>query len=185
MRVLAIIVLFATVEVDSLVTILFVQFSIMSIYGRFVIGEVKRYRSERGHHESRKEDILPSIAHVCVFAILSSASFGWLYYAHINPALGGGQSQTVEIIVVDAITSKSLEDMGFSVSPSFKAELVHEDKNQVIASVGSKTVQLSKASLAGVKVFTTDSSDLEQYAKRIWDQLTNKWRDVRVGVNSS
>ena len=53
-RVLAIIVLFATVEVDSLVTILFVQFLVMSIYGRFVIRVVKRYRSERGHYERRK-----------------------------------------------------------------------------------------------------------------------------------
>ena len=185
MRVLAIIVLFATVEVDSLVTILFVQFSAMSIYGRIVIGVVKRYRSERGHYESRKEDILPSIVHVCVFAILSSASFGWLHYGHINPGMGGGQSQRVEIVVADAFMTKSLEDMGFAVSPSFKADLVHEDKDQVIVSVGSKTVQLSRASLAGVKVFSTESSDLEQYAKRIWDELTNNWKDVRSGINKA
>ena len=185
MRVLAIIVLFATVEVDSLVTILFVQFSAMSIYGRIVIGVITRYRSERGVYGSRKEDILPSIAHVCVFAILSSASFGWLHYGHINPGLGGGQSQSVEVVVADAIMTKSLEDMGFAVSPSFKADLVHEDKDQVIVSVGSKTVQLSRASLAGVKVFSTESAGLEQYAKRIWDELTDMWNGVRFGVNKS
>ncbi len=184
-RVLSIIVLFSTIEVNSLVTILFVQFSVMSIYGRFVIGVVKGYRSERRHHGSRKEDILPSIAHVCVFAILSSAAFAWLHYGHINPGLGGGQSQSVEIIVADAIMSKSLEDMGFAVSPSFKADLVHEDKDQVIVSVGSKTVQLSKASIAGVKVFTADSSGLERYARRIWDELTSRWKDVQVDVNNS
>ena len=81
--------------------------------------------------------------------------------------------------------SKHLEDMGFAVSPSFKADLVHEDKDQIVVSVGSKTVQLSRGSIAGVKVFSTESSGLEQYAKRIWDELMNKWKDVRIGVNKS
>ena len=183
MTVLAIFVFFATVEVDSLVMILFVHFSAMSIYGRFVIRLVEDYRRGRTPYESDREEISRSITHVCLFALLSSASFGWLQYGHIDSSLGGGQTQAVEIVVVDSNMSKSLEDMGFSVNPSFKADLVHEDENQVIVSAGSKTVQLARTSIAGVQVFSADSFGLGLYVKRIWDELRKKWGEFHFSLN--
>ena len=109
--VVAIVVFFLTIDVDSLAMILFFHFLVISIYGRFAFRVAKRYQEYGSEYES----ISRAIMHVGAFVLLSSTSFGWLQYGHVTSSLGGGQGQSVEVLVVDASVSKGLESMGFEV----------------------------------------------------------------------
>ena len=181
-RLLAIIVFFITIELNSLGMMLFVHFFAMSIYGRFVFRLLKRYQREKGEYGAEGENLSRMIVHIGVFILLSSTSFGWLQYGHIAPNLGGGQSQTVEVVVVETTVSKSLATMGFSVKPTLKAQLLHEDEGNVFIGVGDKTVQLSRGAIGDVQVFAANSSGWGVYAKRIWAEIRAKWEGIRFTI---
>ena len=183
MRALLIVVFFITVELDSRAMILFAQFLVMSIYGRFVVRVVMEDQDERKVPGNKTEEMSRSIAHVCAFAFLSAIAFGWLQYGQIHAGVGGGSAKEVEIAIVDKNTSERLEEMGFSVSPSFKGDLIYEDEGKIIVSTGRKTIEITNASIGGVQVFSAGSSGLELYAKSIWDEVKNKWRRLGLGTD--
>ena len=185
MWVLAILVFFATIEIESVAMILFLHFLVLSLYGKFVLRQAAAYWRDGERSESRREDFLQTVSHVFSFVLLSCASFGWLQYGQINPSFGGGVTRTVEMVVVDPNTTKNLENLGFSVRPSFRADVIHEMEDKIFVRVGSKTIQLYRPAIAGVQVLSTDSFGLGLYAKRILDEIMKKWEDVRLGVNSS
>ena len=49
------------------------------------------------------------------------------HYEHIRPAFGGGRHQAVEIMLNDPSIRNGLKDMGLDVTPSLKADLIHEN----------------------------------------------------------
>lgn len=140
-------------------------------------------QDERKVPGNKTEEMSRSIAHVCAFAFLSAIAFGWLQYGQIHAGVGGGSAKEVEIAIVDKNTSERLEEMGFSVSPSFKGDLIYEDEGKIIVSTGRKTIEITNASIGGVQVFSAGSSGLELYAKSIWDEVKNKWRRLGLGTD--
>ena len=169
--VLAIIVFFLTIDVDSLAMILFFHFLVISIYGRFALRVARRYQEYGNKYGS----ISRSIMHIGAFALLSSTSFGWLQYGHITSGLGGGQRQAVEVVVVDASVSESLESMGFDVQPSFNAELIHRSESKVFFGIGNRVVQLPRDAIGGVQVLEAGSSGWGGYAKKILAEVRAIW----------
>ena len=105
--VLAIGLFFATMGVDVLGMVVFFHFLAMSIYGRFLLQWAKQYKNRKKSRDNENH-LVRGVVHIVVLILLSSTSFGWLQYGNIGPHLGGGQSQSVEIMVVDARTLESL-----------------------------------------------------------------------------
>ena len=54
---------------------------------------------------------------------------------------------------------------------------------RVLVSVGRKAIEITKASIGGVQVFSAGSSGLELYAGSIWDEVKNKWRRLGLGTD--
>ena len=185
MRILAILVFFATIEVKSIAMTLFLHFLVLSLYGKFVLRNAKIYWRDRESRENRREEFLQIISHVFSFVFLSCASFGWLQYGQINPNFGGGLARSVEMAVADPNTTKNLENLGFSVRPSFRADVIHEVEDKIFVRVGGKTIQLYRPAVAGVQVLSTESYGLGLYGKRIWDEIVKNWEDILLGVKSS
>ena len=175
--VLAIVLFFVTMGVDVLGMIVFFHFLAMSIYGRFILQWAKQYK-RRKESRDNENDLARGVVHVVVLIVLSSTSFGWLQYGNIGPHLGGGQSQSVEILVVDPRTVESLQAMGLPAKPIFKAELIHEDEERVFVGVGARTVQLSREAIAGVRVFSAGPFGWGAYANRIWSRVLRKWEEI-------
>ena len=169
--VVAIVLFFLTIDVDSLAMILFFHFVVISIYARFAFRVAKRYQ-ERG---SEYESISKAMMHVGAFVLLSSTSFGLLQYGHVTSRLGGGQGQSVEVLVVDASVSKGLESMGFEVQPSLKAELIHRSERKVFIGVGNRIVALPRDAIGGVQVSDAGSSGWEVYAGKILAEVRATW----------
>ena len=168
---IAIAVFFLTIGVGSLAMILFFHFLAISIYGAFAFRVARQYQKYGKEHGS----ISRVIMHVGAFFILSSMSFGWLQYGHIASSLGGGQIQTVELVVLDASVSKSLESLGFDVDPSFKAELIHISETKGFFFVGNKIVQLPRDVLEGVQILNAGSSGWGVYAEKVLEEVRATW----------
>ena len=185
MQVLAIAIFFMTIEIDSLVMILFLHFLLLTLYAKFVLRKVKLYWGERERHERQKEEFLQTASHVASFVLISCVSFGWLQYGHMNPVLGGGAARNVEIMLVDQETKKSMEELGLAANPSFRADVVHEDDKKIIAKVGDRTVRISKESVASVQVLSAGSFDLALYGKRILNEIVKQWDRLHSGIAGS
>ena len=179
--VLAIVLFFATMGVDALGMIVFFHFLVMSIYGRFILQRAKQHK-DRKKYGDNENHLAHGVVHIVVLIVLSSTSFGWLQYGKIGPHLGGGQSQSVEIVVVDVRTSERLQAMGLPAKPTLKAELIHEDEENVFVGVDTKTIQLPREVIAGVRVFSADSFGWGVYANRIWSGMLRKWEEMRNSV---
>ena len=181
MRVLAITLFFSTIEIDSLAMSLFIHLLVLTLYARFVLRKVKRYRSEREHSERKREDFLKTSSHVVSFLLLSCISFGWLQYGQIDPGFGGGKTRNVEMVVVDQNTTRNLKNLGILADPSFMAEVIHEDEYKIIAKVGGKTVSITRDAVAGVQVVSAGSFDLGLYGKRVLIEIVDQWEDLYSG----
>lgn len=185
MWVLAILVFFATIEIESIAMILFLHFLVLSLYGKFVLRKAKKYWRDREPSESRREAFLQTASHVISFFLLSCASFGWLQYGQINPSFGGGLTRAVEMVVIDPDTTKKLENLGFSVKPSLRADVIHEIEDKIFVRAGDKTIQLYRPAIGGVRVMSAGSFELGLYGKRILDEIKKTWEDVRLSVKGS
>ena len=78
----------------------------------------------------------------------------------MNPGFGGGAARNVELVVVDQATKKNMEELELSETPSFRADVVHEDDKKIIASVWDRTVGISIESVVNVQVLCPGSFDL-------------------------
>ncbi len=161
-RIVAIIVFFITINISSMTMIVFLHFITISIYVNLVTDSFERFRitSDRLTH---------NIISSAIFVLLSSASFGRLYYEHITPDFGGGQLQEVEIIVVDQTVRNSLEVMGFKVEPFLKAKLIYENQQEFIIDVEDQTIRLSRKTVAGFKVLPVEDSQIDTMKSYLLD----------------
>ena len=144
-RIAAIFIFFKTIPLASPTMIVFLNFLLMSLCINLVLDSFEKFGITG-------ERVLHAITYFTVVTILTSAPFGWLYYGNIKSAFGGGQSQAVEIIVTDQTISNGLKSMGFEVTPSLKANLIHQNQHEFIVDVKGKIFRLARTAIGAMKV---------------------------------
>ena len=150
-RAVGILVFFTTVTSDSPTMSVFVHFAIMSVYVNLVLDSFDRFKVT-------VDRLTYHIIYSAVFVLLSSSMFGLWHYEHIKSAFGGGQLQVVEIMIGDQTVRNGLMDMGFEVTPSLKANLLHENQQEFIVEIEGQTIRLSRKTVAGFKVLPAEDS---------------------------
>ena len=150
-RAVGILVFFTTVASDSPTMSVIVHFAIMSVYVNLVLESFDRFKITI-------DRLTFHIIYSAVFVLLSSSIFGLWHYEHIKPAFGGGQLQVVEIMIGDQTVRNGLMNMGFEVTPSLKANLVHENQQEFIVEIEGQTIRLSRKTVAGFKVLPVEDS---------------------------
>ena len=146
-----ILVFFATVTSDSPTISVLVHFAIMSVYVNLVLDSFDRFKIT-------VDRFTYHIMYSAFFVLLSSSLFGLWHYEHIKSAFGGGQLQVVEIMIGDQTVRSGLIDMGFEVTPSLKANLIHENQQEFILEVEGQTIRLSRKTVAAFKVLPVEDS---------------------------
>ncbi len=172
-RTVGVVIFFTTIDIPSPTMTVFFQIALISVYGIFILRLFKEFQSSG-------EEFTRTIIHSTIFVLLTSASFGWLQYAHIKSGFGGGQLQATEIIVVDQTVSKGLEEMGFEVTPTFKVNLVYEKQEELIVTVKDKTIRLSKTTIAGFQALSVEAGNWQTYFRDLKNKLEEAWARVRL-----
>ena len=175
-RIVGIVIFLTTISISSQTIIVFFHFSLISAYSNFALDSFK-------WSWDSKERFTQTIIHSIFLVLLSSALFGWLQYGHIKSGFGGGQLQPVEIKIVEKTVSKSLKEMGFEVTPSFKVNLVYENQQELILSTRGKTILLSKTAIAGIKVLSVKPGIWERYFGDLISKLQDAWSKFRLKGN--
>ena len=150
-RAVGILVFFTTVTSDSPTMSVFWHFAVMSVYVNFVLDSFDRFKIT-------VDRFTYHMIYSAVFVLLSSSMFGLWHYEHIRSAFGGGQLQVVEIMIGDQTVRNGLMNMGFEVTPSLKANLVHENQQEFIVEIEGQTIRLSRKTVAGFKVLPVEDS---------------------------
>ena len=141
----AILLFLITITLLSPTSIVLINFIVITFYANLVLDSMERFKIT-------VDTLVYDITYTLIFVLLFSAAFGAAHYEHITSAFGGGQLQPVEIIVADQTTREGLDAMGFRVTPLLKAELIHENHQELIVGVEGQTIRLPRKAISGIKV---------------------------------
>ena len=150
-KTLGIFVFFTTINFGTSTMLVFLHFAGISLYVNFVLDSLERFKITA--------DLLTyDMIYTAVLMLLLSTIFGVSHYGRIISVFGGGQLQRVEIMIDDQTVRNGLKDMGFEVTSSLKAELVHENHQEFIVDVEGQTIRLPRKIVAGIKMLPVEDS---------------------------
>lgn len=145
-------VFFITVRpIVSPTMLVFVNFVVISTFASLVLDSFERFKITTDH-------VTYSIIYTFVFILVFSTVFGKFHYGDISSTLGGGQPQPVEILIDDEAVWNGLKEMGFEVTPSLRAKLVHENQRELIFDLDGQTIRLPRKAIAGIKMLPVKDS---------------------------
>ena len=128
----------------------FFTFVALSAFFNLVLDSFERFKISG-------DRIAYNAVYTALFVLLSAAIFGRLHYENIRTDFGGGQLQTVEMIIADQAARNGLEEWGFDTTPFLKAELIYQDEREYVVDVEGQTIKLAREVVVGVRVVREDN----------------------------